>query len=121
MHEMSVAQNLLEMACAEAARQNCDRLLKIRVECGVLSGVMPEALQFCFDALIRGTPHEKATLELIVTPLLLRCPFCGEKFGGEGQDALWQPCPACGESFGHIVESGRELILSRLEAEKTGE
>ena len=55
-------------------------------------------------------------LVLVCLPLRLRCPFCGEVFGGEGQDALWQPCPGCGEQFGHVVEQGKELILSRLEA-----
>ena len=79
------------MAEEEIARQNCTRLEMVRVEYGALSGVVPESLQFGFETLIKG-------------------------FGGEGQDALWQPCPGCGEQFGHVVEQGKELILSRLEA-----
>ena len=116
MHEMAIAQSLLAMAEEEIARQNCTRLEMVRVEYGALSGVVPESLQFVFEPLIKGTPHEGARLELVCLPLRLRCPFCGKVFGGEGQDALWQPCPGCGEQFGHVVEQGKELILSRLEA-----
>lgn len=116
MHEMAIAQSLLAMAEEEIGRRNCSRLELVRVEYGALSGVVPESLQFCFETMIKGTPHEGGRLELICLPLRLRCPFCGEVFGGEGQDALWQPCPGCGEQFGHVVEQGKELILSRLEA-----
>lgn len=49
-------------------------------------------------------------------PLRLRCSQCGKVFGGEGQDALWEPCPDCGEQFGHVVEQGKELYLDRIEA-----
>lgn len=116
MHEMSVAQSLLEMAITEARAHNCTRIIHIKVEYGAIAGIMPDALMLCFEALTKGTPHEGARLELIELPLKLRCPFCGEVFGGYGQDTLWQPCPKCSETFGHIVEQGRELILSRLEA-----
>ncbi len=116
MHEMAIAQSLLRMAEEEIAAKNCSRLEVVRVEYGALAGVVPESLELCFEALIKGTPHESARLELIRLPLRLRCPFCGEVFGGEGQEALLQPCPGCGEQFGHVVEQGKELILSHLEA-----
>lgn len=116
MHEMSIAASLLEMASEEAAKQNCSQILRVRVEYGAISGIMPEALELSFQALTKGTPHEKAELELVRLPLRLRCPFCGARFGGEDQYALMDPCPQCGESFGHIVEQGRELLLARLEA-----
>ncbi|GHU96303.1 putative hydrogenase nickel incorporation protein HypA 1 [Deltaproteobacteria bacterium] len=115
MHEISLVQSLLCMAEEEIFRRNCARLLMARVEYGALSGVVPKALQFCFDAMIQGTQHEGARLELACLPLRLRCPFCGRVFGGQDQDALHLPCPGCGELFGHIVEQGKELILSRLE------
>lgn len=116
MHEMAIAQSLLSMAEEEIARQGCTRLELVRVDYGALSGVVPESLQFSFEVMTKGTPHEGARLELVRLPLRLRCAFCGEVFGGEGQEALWQPCPGCGEQFGHVVEQGKELILSHLEA-----
>ncbi|MDR2055056.1 MAG: hydrogenase maturation nickel metallochaperone HypA [Desulfovibrio sp.] len=116
MHEMALARSLLSMAEEEIARRDCTRLLAARVEYGALAGLMPEALHCCFEAIIRGTAHEQARLELVCLPVRLRCPFCGAIFGGDSQDALATPCPGCGELFGHIVEQGKEMILSRLEA-----
>ena len=100
MHEMSIAQSILDIALEEIAKQGCDRLDLIRVECGALAGVVPDSLQFCFEALVQGGPHAAARLELVTIPLLLRCSTCGQTFGGEGQEALWQPCPACGRPHG---------------------
>lgn len=111
---MSLAQSLLAIAEEEAAKQNCDRLTYLRVECGALAGVMPEALDLCFAALIKGTSHEGARLEIVRKPLKLRCAFCGAVF--TGANPRYFPCPNCGETFGHAVLGGDELILARLEA-----
>lgn len=116
---MSIATSLLELAITCARQQNCDTLLRVRVEYGLLAGIMPDALELCFAALVAGTPHEKAKLELVCLPLRLRCPLCCAIFEGSDQDALWLPCPQCGESLGHIVEQGRELVLAQLEAVKS--
>lgn len=113
---MAVAENILALAQEAMERQQCSRLDMVRVEYGALAGIVPESLHFSFEALIRDTPHEGARLELVCIPLRLRCAFCGTSFGGEGQEALWQPCPSCGEEFGHTVEQGKELILSRIQA-----
>lgn len=118
MHEMSIAASLLEMAEEEAARQNCSRVLRIKVIYGALTQIMPEALQMCFETLIAETRHQHAVLELEYLPLRLCCPECGLIFGGEGREALWQPCPQCGQEFGHIVKQGRELLLAQVEARK---
>lgn len=119
MHEMSIAENLLELAIQEAARQGCDKLLRLRVEYGPLAGLMPDALDFCFSALIKGTIHENARLELVALPLLLSCPLCGARFGGEDKNSIWLPCPQCGEEFGHTVIRGNELVLAQIEAARS--
>lgn len=116
MHEMSIAVSLLEMAREEAARLGCSRLLAVTVHYGQISGIMPEALELAFQALIQNSPHADCRLNLVMLPLRLRCPFCQTVFGGEDQEALFQPCPHCGETFGHIVEQGKELLLARVEA-----
>lgn len=119
MHEMSVAESLMSLALAEAEKQGCDILLRCRVEYGPLAGIMPEALEFCFEALAREAGQERVKLELCELPLLLRCPFCSAEFGGEGREAIWQPCPECGEAFGHAVIQGRELVLAEIEAARS--
>lgn len=116
MHEMALAENILNLALAEAAKQGCDILLRARVEYGPLTGIMPDALELCFEALARQAGQESVKLELECLPMKLRCPFCKAEFGGMDRDAIWQPCPACGEEFGHTVIQGKELVLARIEA-----
>ena len=117
MHEMAIAQNILAIVREEMTARGCTRLERVELECGALSGVVPDSLQFCFEVLLRETPWPEARLVIHTIPLRLRCFSCGHSFGGEaGQDALWQPCPHCGEQFGHTVEQGKELRISQLEA-----
>lgn len=116
MHEMSVAINLLELAEQEAKNRGCQRLVGVTVQYGQISGIMPEALKLAFKAATQGTLHANASLTLEMLPLRLRCPFCQTVFGGRQDADLFAPCPGCGEDFGHIVEQGKELLLSRVEA-----
>ena len=116
MHEMSIAASLLSMAREEAAKSGCARLVSVTVRYGQISGIMPEALQFAFEALTSSTVDEGAKLVLEKVPLKMRCVFCRQTFEpDEASDGL-APCPGCGEIFGHVVEQGRELLLARIEA-----
>lgn len=117
MHEMALAQSILELALETAASRGCARLTRLVVHCGQISGVMPEALDLAFECLVKGTPHEGAKLDITILPLKLKCPFCGTRFGASDQGAIYTPCPNCGEEFGHIVEQGKEMLVARIEAQ----
>ena len=60
MHEMSLAMNILELAEEEAAKNGCNRLSRICVDCGALCGAMPEALEFCLKCLLAETEIGRA-------------------------------------------------------------
>lgn len=113
---MSIALSLLQMAETEAAKRSCQRIISIKIEYGAMSGIMPEALRFCFEALTAEGPHKGAKLEMTEIPVSLRCPACGAVFSGEGLAAILQSCPGCGALSGLNVERGKELVLTRIEA-----
>ena len=94
MHEMAIAQSLLKMAEEEITRQGCTRLEVVNVKYGALAGLVPESLQFCFETMIQGTPHEGARLEMEELPLQLHCPFCISGFGSEGHGCSWSTTAA---------------------------
>lgn len=95
MHEMSIAENILQIVQDAASEPDggFQRVKTIYVEVGELSSVEPEALMFCFDAVISGTLADGAKLELTCTlgrgwcvncnatvpmpDLLAACPLCG--------------------------------------------
>lgn len=117
MHEMSVATSLLAIVREELAKHDVEKLLLVRVRYGVLANLVPEALEFAFEALTAGTDFEGARIELAQVPVRLACGGCGKEFEPEGREQLFAPCPACGEEIGHNVLSGRELYVEHIEAE----
>ena len=58
MHEVGVMQSALEIALEQAGRQGASRIDCIALRVGMLSGVVPEALEFAFDVVARGTIAE---------------------------------------------------------------
>jgi hydrogenase nickel incorporation protein HypA/HybF len=114
---MSIVQNILEIIKQEMAKHDCSRLVRVKINHGKLSNVVPESLEFAWQALTIGTDFESATFEAEEIPLRLRCAQCGEEFEPESASLLLAPCPKCGEDLGHEVLSGRELYIDHLEAE----
>ncbi|MFB3853149.1 MAG: hydrogenase maturation nickel metallochaperone HypA [Vicinamibacterales bacterium] len=113
MHELSIAQSLVESVRAEMSGRPDARVTRIGLKVGDLSGVQPDALRFSFEVIVRGTELEQATLDIERVPLTVRCAACGTDF--RVLDYLAR-CPACGgEAAGPV--SGEELQLTYLELE----
>jgi len=117
MHEMSIAQSLLDIIRQEMEKHDATKLLLVRVKHGQLTHIVPDSLYFAFEVLTKDTPLEGAKLELEEVPLRVKCSGCGQEFEPESEHPLLMPCPHCGEEFGHEVVCGKELYLDRLEAE----
>lgn len=112
MHEVSVAEGLLDAATRECIRQGYSTIGTVRVRIGRASGVMPEALLFAFDALKDETPAKEATLEIEIVPVGGFCNDCRKDFIAD--DLFVFQCPLClGGSF--VIRSGRELDISEME------
>jgi hydrogenase nickel incorporation protein HypA/HybF len=113
MHELSIMQGALEMALTRAAQENASRVHVIRLRVGALSGVVPDALQFAFEALREGTPAAGAELCIDSVPARFWCRACAREFEAEDMLAV---CPQCGGSRAEL-RAGRELELASLEIE----
>jgi len=64
MHELSVAESLLEVALENCSNQGFNSVGSIKVLIGKASGVMPDALLFGFNAVKEGTAADQAILEI---------------------------------------------------------
>ncbi len=121
MHEMSLVQSLLDIVRQEMDVHKLTRLQTVKVNCGRLSGAVPDALHMAFDALTRNTDLHGAELDLEVIPFSLHCTHCGQTFSLKGDEqgtlAGFAPCPTCGQKIGHRVISGQELHIEYIEAE----
>jgi hydrogenase nickel incorporation protein HypA/HybF len=76
--------------------------------------VEPEALSFCFEALVKDSPLETLRLEIERCPRRQRCAECGNVFAVADFD--WN-CPACG-SAQTTPAGGDELEIAYLEVEE---
>jgi len=114
MHELSIANSLLDAVRAEAAGRPGARFVKIGVRVGELSGVSPDSLGFCFESLVRGTDLEPLALDIESCPRRQRCPECDRVFRVVDYNLA---CPDCGAKETKFL-SGDELEMVYLELEE---
>lgn len=110
MHELAITQNIVEICENHASGR---RIRSVRVEIGDLSGVVPEAVRFCFEACSRDTLLEGARLVIERVPGRARCRDCAAE---QEVATFHEPCAACG-GFGMELLSGTELRVRELEVE----
>ena len=113
MHEMSITRNILEIVGREMAASGVTILKKIKVRVGELTAVEPEVLRFCFDAAIKGTRFDGATLLIEEVPLGGKCRECAGEFRITAFDNC---CPKCGSTNIDRV-SGDELDIISMEGD----
>jgi hydrogenase nickel incorporation protein HypA/HybF len=61
MHELALTREIVAIVCVAGHDR---RVHKVTLEIGRLSGVMPEAIEFCFEAVAQGTLAEGARLAI---------------------------------------------------------
>jgi hydrogenase nickel incorporation protein HypA/HybF len=113
MHELGIANSVLDAARAEARLRPEMKLTKIVIRVGDLAGVDRDSLSFCFEALVKDTDMESVELEIERRAQRHRCPRCEREFEVVNFDTV---CPDCGEAMTTFV-SGNELELAYLEME----
>lgn len=114
MHELSIAQSLMDIIQQEADRHGVERVVRVGVSVGAFSAVVPQALRFSFDMVKENTVAHQAELVIQEVPLTGRCTECGAEaeLAAPGQD-----CPACGAA-GVELTGGRDLTIDYIETDQ---
>ena len=60
MHEMSIAQGIMDIALDYAGRNGARSIHEIGLRIGEMAGVVLESLEFSFRMIAKGTPAENA-------------------------------------------------------------
>ena len=111
MHELAVAQALVEQVDAVIDQHNAAQASMIRVRIGPLAGVVPELLASAFPLAAAGSRMQHAELEFTLAPIQVHCQTCG----AETEAAMNRlVCGACGDWHTQIL-SGDELLLESVE------
>lgn len=108
VHELALMESLVA-----TVEENLEegRVTAVRLAVGDLSGVVIDALRFCFDVCAAGTRLEGATLEIRAVRGRGRCRACGAET--ELVSVVPVAC-GCGQG-GMVIIAGDELRLVEVE------
>src|SRR5450759_4960012 len=100
MHELYLAQSILNIVHEYAAQQHFSKVNSIRLSFGRLSCIESKSLKFAFEVQAKSTSAENASLDFNVLPAVIHCFSCAKDLEVETYSAIW---PNCG---------GEEVILT---------
>lgn len=111
MHELSIAEQIVSQSLASIQSYEVHRVLSIEINVGILSGVVPECLDFVFPEACRGTLLEGTQLVIHGIPLTLKCSSCGKI---SQQEQIQICCSHCLSSRVEIID-GKDIIIAKME------
>ncbi|GAD89610.1 putative NiFe-hydrogenase nickel incorporation protein [Vibrio halioticoli NBRC 102217] len=109
MHEMSIAQNIVQIALEHT--QAGERIEQVVISVGELSGIEIDALQFGFSAVTNNTAAQGAILTIETVPGSIFCMNCLAQFDYHSRT---DPCPKC-RQHQYVVIEGNEMKVKHIE------
>jgi hydrogenase nickel incorporation protein HypA/HybF len=113
MHELSVSENILDIAIRHAERAEATKINDLYLVIGDLSSIIDDSVQFYWDIITKDTIAEESTLHFKRIHTVLECKKCNQKYQPNGKDLA---CPSCGGVQINIV-SGNEFYLESINVE----
>ncbi|MBT4761761.1 MAG: hydrogenase maturation nickel metallochaperone HypA [Bdellovibrionaceae bacterium] len=113
MHELSIAENIVDISLEHMQAHACHKVLSVHLEVGALSGVVKECLEFVFPEACEGSALEGCELTIDTIPVGLLCASCNKESLVE---EFKLTCPLC-ESAKVKLTQGKELLIKTMEIE----
>ncbi|HNT29952.1 MAG TPA: hydrogenase maturation nickel metallochaperone HypA [bacterium] len=112
MHELGIAAEIQKIV-TEALEKNAitTRVILIRLDIGEMRQLVPDALEFCFAGITKGSQLEGAQFEITTISLSGTCEGCGTAAVVNEPPFI---CPECG-SRKLKIEKGFELAVKSFE------
>ena len=124
MHELSMAQAIVDTVMDAAEKNNAQDVLEVTIEIGHLTMLNSEQLKFLLDVIIEGTLLENSEILIEEIPVEIKCQSCDFKgeANTEGSDHYLTivVCPECGGRNLEITK-GRECNVKNIRIEKVDE
>lgn len=121
MHELSMAQGIINAVLETAENNNATEVTEIYIEVGRLAMLNPEQLRFLLDVLLENTMAENARIDISEIPVTISCPECGyEGIANLDDSDHYAPiieCPNC-ENMRISILDGRDCVVKNIVVEK---
>ena len=111
MHELSVAQEIINIVNSYLPDNNVANVKAVKVKVGKLSNILSDSLSFCFEALTNESHLKGAKLEIVDVPVKVLCLDCNEE--SEIENPVFA-CPKCSNNRLKMI-SGMELQVDEIE------
>lgn len=118
MHEMAIAQGIINIAVKAAKEENASKVTAVKAAIGQMTGIDQHSLIFCFAALAKAQEDIDAAgaiLTVEIIPLRAKCQNCRSDIEFK-RKAYRFFCPYCASPKIDIV-SGRELKVIHIDVE----
>ena len=121
MHELSMAQGILNVVIENAENNDATSVEKVVIEIGKLALLNPEQVQFMLGVLKEDTIAENAEFVIEEVPVEIKCSQCDYEGVVVTDDldhyAPMVTCPKC-ESYKVEVLNGKDVTVRDLVIEK---
>ena len=111
MHELSVAQSIIEIIQQHISESEWECVRAVRLKIGVCAGIVPDSLEFSFQAITAESSLRQAKLEIETIPFRIYCNTC--KTTTEDNSGF-VVCGICGSADTKII-SGLEMQINEIE------
>ncbi len=113
MHELSIAQNIVEIVEKYAFEANAKLVSLVEVDVGMISGIIPETLEFVWESAIIDTILKESNLKINIITAQAICIDCNNEFQLED---IYSVCPNCNSNKITIIK-GKELDVKSIKIE----
>jgi hydrogenase nickel incorporation protein HypA/HybF len=113
MHELGIATRIAGVVNRVMEEHGATRVGSVTVEVGLLSGIDKPSLEFCFEAIGKGTKLEGARLVVEEKQPVARCRKCGGEYQVSMDDFR---CKLCGSAEFDVL-SGTDICIKEVEVE----
>ncbi|MGQ9617637.1 MAG: hydrogenase maturation nickel metallochaperone HypA [Candidatus Aminicenantia bacterium] len=108
-----MTEEILRVSLENAHYSQANRIIKIHIKIGEITGFNAESIKFYFSILSKGTIAENAVLEMEIVPSSARCLNCRKVYNIQEMVLI---CPYCGNLNSEII-AGKDVIIESLEVE----
>ena len=108
MHELSLAERVIEIVEGAARKAGAQQVHLIRLSVGALAHVEPETLQFCCELVSRDSIAAGARIEVLSAPGKAWCETCQTEIELE---QVGMPCSHCGGFKLKITDGDQMQVL----------
>lgn len=110
MHEMSIVLSFVKMAEDFAVKNNAAKVLKVVLQVGELSGIVPQYLEEFYPVVVEGTMLEGSDLVIETIEASVFCTDCATTYNPVKTDLK---CPNCGSKQRDVIE-GKGLFIKEI-------